>query len=314
MCRMILSWAMLLDWLLVDRFRFARFPVYVNYRRQPKKSMKVAYTKMHGTGNKILVVDQRNGNAPAPSPEMLRTLGSDATGPGFDQLMWVEAVADSTFAAAYRVFNADGSEVEQCGNGVRCVAAVLADEGGHAQSFQLDSPAGPVEARVDDDGLVTVSMGMPNLEPAAIPFVADARAERYQLVVGDEQFSICAVSMGNPHCVLYVDDVDTARVDEFGPLIEKHERFPERANVGFAHIRDRGNMDLRVFERGVGETAACGTGACAAVVAGQVLGLLDDAVNVRLPGGQLVVSWRGGSEPVWLTGNAEYISKGIMDL
>jgi diaminopimelate epimerase len=157
-------------------------------------------------------------------------------------------------------------------------------------------------------------MGMPNLEPAAIPFVADARAERYQLVVGDEQFSICAVSMGNPHCVLYVDDVDTARVDEFGPLIEKHERFPERANVGFAHIRDRGNMDLRVFERGVGETAACGTGACAAVVAGQVLGLLDDAVNVRLPGGQLVVSWRGGSEPVWLTGNAEYISKGIMDL
>jgi diaminopimelate epimerase len=314
MCRMILSWAMLLDWLLVDRFRFARFPVYVNYRRQPKKSMKVAYTKMHGTGNRILVVDQRNGSAPAPSPETLRELGNDATGPGFDQLMWVEAAADSTSAAAYRVFNADGSEVEQCGNGVRCVAAVLADEGGHAQSFQLDSPAGPVEARVDDDGLVAVSMGVPEFEPAAIPFVAAALAERYQLAVGDEQYSICALSMGNPHCVLFVDDVDTACVDELGPLIERHERFPERANVGFARIRDRGNMDLRVFERGVGETAACGTGACAAVVAGQALGLLDNPVNVRLPGGQLVVSWRGGSEPVWLTGNAEYISKGIMDL
>ena len=120
--------------------------------------------------------------------------------------------------------------------------------------------------------------------------------------------------MGNPHCILHVDDVDTAPVNEFGPQIEHHERFPQQTNVGFARIRDRGNMDLRVFERGVGETAACGTGACAAVVTGQALGLLDNTVNVRLPGGQLVVSWRGGSEPVWLTGNAEYISRGIMDL
>ncbi len=276
--------------------------------------MKVAYTKMHGTGNKILVVDQRNGNAPVPSSGALRELGSDASGPGFDQLMWVEKAADSRFAASYRVFNADGSEVEQCGNGVRCVAAFLANESGHAQSFQLDSPAGSVEARVDDDGLVAVSMGVPEFEPAAIPFVTDARAERYELAVGDEAFSICAVSMGNPHCILFVEDVDTARVEELGPLIEKHERYPVHTNVSFARIRDRGNMDLRVFERGVGETAACGTGACAAVVAGQALGLLDDSVNVRLPGGQLVVSWPGGSEPVWLTGNAEYISKGIMDL
>ena len=276
--------------------------------------MKVAYTKMHGTGNKILVVDQRNGGAPAPSPETLRELGSEATGPGFDQLMWVEAADDSTSAASYRVFNADGSEVEQCGNGVRCVAAVLADESGHAQSFQLQSPTGPVEARVDDDGLVAVSMGVPEFEPAAIPFAADTLADRYELAVGNDAFSICAVSMGNPHCVMYVDDVASAPVNELGPEIERHERFPQRTNVGFAHIRDRGNMDLRVFERGVGETAACGTGACAAVVAGQALGLLDESVNVRLPGGQLVVSWRGGSEPVWLTGNAEYISKGIMDL
>ena len=276
--------------------------------------MKAAYTKMHGTGNEILVVDQRNGNASPPTPEMLLMLGNDATGPGFDQLMWVESAADSAHAAAYRVFNADGSEVEQCGNGVRCVAAFLADESGHAQSFLLSSPAGPIEARVDDDGLVAVSMGVPEFEPAAIPFVADARSESYQLAVGDEQFVVCAISMGNPHCILYVDDVDTAPVAELGPLIERHERFPQRTNAGFARIRDRHNMDLRVFERGVGETAACGTGACAAVVAGQSLGLLAESVNVRLPGGQLVVSWRGGSEPVWLTGNAEYISKGIMDL
>jgi len=279
--------------------------------------MKVAYTKMHGTGNKILVVDQRNSNASPPSPEVLRELGNEATGPGFDQLMWVAASDDSAFAADYRVYNADGSEVEQCGNGVRCVAAVLANESGHAQSFLLNSPAGPIEARVDDDGLVAVSMGVPEFEPAAIPFVADDRDERaeyYQLAVSDEQFSICAVSMGNPHCVLHVDDVDTAPVNELGPLIERHKRFPQHTNVGFARIRDRGNMDLRVFERGVGETAACGTGACAAVVTGQMPGLLDDTVNVRLPGGQLVVSWRGGSEPVWLTGNAEYISKGIIEL
>ena len=146
------------------------------------------------------------------------------------------------------------------------------------------------------------------------PEQADELAESYQLAVGDNQFSICAVSMGNPHCVLHVDDVDTAPVNELGPMIERHERFPQYTNVGFARIRDRGNVDLRVFERGVGETAACGTGACAAVVTGQAAGLLDGTVNVRLPGGQLVVSWRGGSEPVWLMGNAEYISEGIMDL
>ena len=276
--------------------------------------MKVAYTKMRGTGNSILVVDQRNANVTPPSPERLRELGKEATGPGFDQLMWVYASRDPAFAACYRIFNADGSEVEQCGNGVRCVAAVLANESGHLQTFTLKSPAGPIEARVDDDGLVAVSMGTPEFEPARIPFVADAQAERYELAVGDEQFGICAVSMGNPHCVLYVDDVDKAPVKALGPLIEQHERFVQRTNVGFARIRDRSNMDLRVFERGVGETEACGTGACAAAVTGQVLGLLDDVVNVRLPGGQVVVSWRGGSEPVWLTGNAEYISEGIMDL
>jgi len=276
--------------------------------------MKIAYTKMHGTGNKILVVDQREGNASIPSPAKLRELGDESTGPGFDQLMWITASSDPALAASYRIFNADGSEVEQCGNGVRCVASVLANQSGHAQSFLLYSPAGPIEARVDDDGLVSVSMGLPEFDPVKIPFVAEKRADRYILDVAGRQFEICAVSMGNPHCVLHVSDVAAAPVDELGPLIEHHERFPQRVNAGFARIRDRGNMDLRVFERGVGETEACGTGACAAVVTGQALGLLDDTVNVKLTGGQVVVSWRGDAEPVWLTGNAEFISEGIMDL
>ena len=269
---------------------------------------------MHGTGNQILVVDQRDKNLAPPSPEQICAIGNEATGPGFDQLMWVTSSDDPTFAARYRVFNNDGSEVEQCGNGVRCVASFLANQAGHPQSFTLHSPAGAIDARVDDDGLVAVSMGTPEFEPAEIPFVTATRADHYALSVGAETYEACVVSMGNPHCVLHVDDVDKAPVNELGPILETHEQFPQHTNVGFARIRDRGSIDLRVFERGVGETAACGTGACAAVVTGQFLGLLDEAVDVRLPGGQVVVSWRGGSEPVWLTGNAEYISEGIMDL
>ncbi len=276
--------------------------------------MKVRYTKMHGTGNRILVVDQRESDALPPDAERLKELGNDATGPGFDQLMWVTDSTDPAFAASYRIFNADGSEVEQCGNGVRCVASYLANQPDHPLEFTLQSPAGPIQARVDDDGLVAVSMGTPEFEPAAIPFIAARRAERYELDVDGLEYDVSAVSMGNPHCVIQVDDVETAPVETLGPHIETHPRFPERANVGFVRIAGRDRIDLRVFERGVGETAACGTGACAAVVVGQQLGLLDDTVNVRLPGGQLVVSWRGGSEPVWLTGNAETISEGFMDL
>ena len=275
--------------------------------------MNVAYRKMLGTGNRILVVDQRAGEAAPPSPERLRELGAGAAGPGFDQLMWVSATDDPAYAASYRVFNADGSEVEQCGNGVRCVASLLAGETGHDQAFTLLSPAGPVEARVEG-ALVTVSMGCPEFDPPHIPFFAERRQDRYALDVEGIDYDVCAVSMGNPHCVLQVDDVATAPVDELGPKIERHERFPEGANVGFVRVTGRDSIDLRVFERGVGETAACGTGACAAVVAYQRLGLLDTDVDVRLPGGQVMVSWRGGAEPVWLTGNAEFVSEGFIDL
>jgi diaminopimelate epimerase len=261
--------------------------------------MQFSYVKMQGAGNQIVVVDQRDENTPPPNPEQLRIAGNDATGPGFDQLMWVTRATSPGSAAAYRVFNNDGSEVEQCGNGVRCVARILAADAG--REFTLDSPAGPVDVRVPGDAEISVSMGT-------------SRFESSQLEVQGQVHDVSLVSMGNPHCVLQVDDVATAEVASLGPAIESHERFPERINVGFMEVVDRNTIRLRVFERGVGETRACGTGACAAAVAGQSRGLLDEGVRVYLPGGQLVVSWRGDADTVWLTGDAEILSEGIIDL
>ena len=261
--------------------------------------MQFSYVKMQGAGNRIVVVDQRNGKLPPPTADEIRAIDRDADGPGFDQLMWVGPATNPASAASYRVFNNDGSEVEQCGNGVRCIARILAVDFG--QEFTLDSPAGPVAVRALEDGRVSVDMGRPEFETST-------------LVVDDQNLDVSLVSMGNPHCVLLVDDVASAEVDTLGPIIEHHERFPDRTNVGFMHVRDRDSIDLRVHERGVGETLACGTGACAAVVAGRELKLLNDTVNVFLPGGELVVSWRGGADTVWLTGDAEILSEGIIDL
>lgn len=276
--------------------------------------MQLTYLKMQGAGNRIVVVDQREQDLPPPSSDELQRLGNDATGPGFDQLMWVGPPRTSGATASYRVFNADGSEVEQCGNGVRCVAWMLARESAALKSFSLDSPAGPIEAVVLDDDRVTVSMGPPEFDPAHVPFLAEEQCDRYELEVFRRTHLVSVLSMGNPHCVLLVDGIAAADVDRLGPAIEGHKRFPAATNVGFMHIRDRKSIDLRVYERGVGETLACGTGACAAVVAGQRLGRLDDEVAVQLPGGQLVVSWRGDAEPVWLTGNAEFTSEDTIDL
>ena len=276
--------------------------------------MQVHYLKMQGAGNKILVVDQRHNEQLPPGPARLRELASAATGPGFDQLMWVTAADEASNTARYRIFNADGSEVEQCGNGVRCVARALARDPELPSSFSLESPAGLVSARIGEDDLVSVSMGSPDFDPTRIRFLAEAGAASYTLDVDGRQLEVLAVSIGNPHCVIQVPDVDAAPVARLGPKIEHHERFPERTNVGFMHVVDRRTIDLRVHERGVGETLACGTGAAAAVVAGQRLGLLDPEVRVRLPGGELVVSWRGNTEPVWLTGDAELISEGTLDL
>lgn len=276
--------------------------------------MRIPYTKMHGTGNVILVVDQRQQKLPPPDPETIRRLGDIKAETHFDQMMWISASTDDTCIASYRVFNSDGSEVEQCGNGVRCVARLLAADSRDRRDFKLQSPAGTIVANVFPDGQVAVGMGTPVFEPVRIPFLAEEMADSYALAVGDEEFSVCAVSMGNPHCVLIVSDVATARVNELGPKIEHHERFPERVNVGFMRVADRDNIELRVYERGVGETAACGTGACAAVASGRQLGLLDDEVCVNLPGGQVVVSWRGGDAVAWLKGSAELLSDGMMNL
>ena len=296
---------------------------YVNYTRRLQMSIhprsytapvQIAYLKMQGAGNQIVVIDQRRKNASPPSTSDIKRLANPGSGPGFDQLMWVGPAKDVNAAASYRVFNADGSEVEQCGNGVRCVAWMLERSGNGDRSFTLESPAGLIDATVLDDGQVAVSMGPPEFDPARIPFVAEQQSDRYELEVLGRSHDVSVLSMGNPHCVLRVDGIAAADVDRLGPAIEGHERFPAGTNVGFMCVLDRTSIELRVYERGVGETLACGTGACAAVVAGQRLGQLDDEVSVRLPGGQLVVSWRGGTEPVWLTGNAELVSEGTVDL
>ena len=276
--------------------------------------MHVPFLKMHGAGNRIVVVDRRGDDLPPPNPATLRRLGDAATGPGFDQLMWVGPARDASMDASYRVFNADGGEVEQCGNGVRCVAAMLAAEPGGKRDLKLGSIAGLIEVHVLDDGSVTVNMGTPVFDPARIPFVASEESERYEIAVDGETLVASVLSMGNPHCILTVDDVPRADVARLGQALGHHGRFPAGVNVGFMHVRDRGNIDLRVHERGVGETLACGTGACAAAVTGRRAGALDDSVTVHLPGGRLVVSWQGGSEPVWLTGNAELISEGTVEL
>ena len=268
---------------------------------------------MQGAGNRILVVDERATGQLPPSTDAMRRLGDSANGPGFDQLMWVSSAADAANTASYRVFNADGSEVEQCGNGVRCVARLLSRKD-NIDELTFESPAGLIEARVLDDGRVSVNMGPPEFEPDRVPFVADAQAEQYDIEVDGELVTAAVLSMGNPHCVLRVDSVADAPVTTLGPRLERHMRFPAGTNVGFVHYRDRRTIDLRVFERGVGETLACGTGACAAVVSGQQRGLLDSDVTVQLPGGQLMVSWAGGVASVWLSGDAEWISEGTIEL
>ena len=278
--------------------------------------MQVPFIKMHGSGNIILIVDQRKDNRAPPDVHQLRDLASNE--PGFDQLMWISAANDGASAASYRVFNADGSEVQQCGNGVRCVAKYLVgvpDLGlNHGQDLVCKArpgqslPASTTMARWP-------SAWVRRFSSRRTFHSADSEtAETYPLPVGEGHIEICALSMGNPHAVLDVDDVKEAPVADLGPVIEHHAWFPELTNVGFMHIVDRRNIELRVHERGVGETAACGTGACAAVVSGQRRGKLDEEVQVHLPGGKVVVSWRGGDAPVWLQGNAELITEGMIDL
>lgn len=276
--------------------------------------MALKFSKMHGLGNDFVVIDAINQRVDLTSAQ-IRHLADRRYGIGCDQLLLVETSdrPDSDFR--YRIFNADGGEVEQCGNGARCFARFVRTKGlTSAERIRVHTRAGLMELVVHDDERVSVDMGIPRLEPADIPFDASMRAPLYALSVEGETFEIGVVSMGNPHAVLQVPHVDSAPVAKLGPAIENHPRFPNHVNVGFMEIVARDRIRLRVFERGAGETLACGSGACAAVVAGRVQGLLDETVTTELRGGDLVVSWVGGNQPVLMTGPATFVFEGTIQL
>ena len=268
---------------------------------------------MHGQGNDFIML---NGISQQISltPVQIQRIADRHVGVGCDQLLLVEPATSGNADFRYRIFNADGGEVEQCGNGARCFAQFVRDEGlTTLDEIRVETLSGLIVPRFEADGRVTVNMGPPRFAPAAIPFTADSEALKYPLDLRDTRISVGVVSMGNPHAVQVVDNVDTALVRETGPLIEHHEKFPNRVNAGFMQIVDRGRIRLRVWERGAGETLACGTGACAAVVTGIRWGLLDSRVTVATRGGELTVTWRGADDegaPVFMSGATATVFKG----
>jgi len=276
--------------------------------------MMLKFTKMHGLGNDFVVFDGVSQRVEL-TEQAIRFIADRRFGVGCDQILLVESPRDPATDFQYRIFNADGSEVEQCGNGARCFARFVRDRGMTDKDvIDVGTKAGRIRLLLEPDGQVRVNMGAPVLEPMRIPFQVNAQAPVYPLEVGGETLQIGAVSMGNPHAVLRVASVADAPVTRLGPLIERHERFPRRANVGFMEVLDRGHIRLRVFERGVGETLACGTGACAAVVSGRLQDLLDEQIAVDLPGGELQIHWGGKGQPVWMTGPAVKVFEGSLEL
>jgi len=276
--------------------------------------MRLAFTKMHGLGNDFIVFDAASPAALPPTAE-IRRLSDRRTGIGFDQALVLEPPRRAGTDVYYRIFNADGSEVEQCGNGARCIARLVASRRGEVdRPLRMDSPGGIVDARLRADGLVAVAMGIPDFNPASLPFDAPAAAPSYRLDTAVGPVEIGAVSIGNPHAVIRVARIDEAPVDSVGPAVENHARFPRRVNVGFVEIVAPDHVRLRVYERGAGETQACGTGACAAVAVGRRHGPLAEEVNVDVPGGRLVVRWPGPGEPIWLIGPAEAAYEGQVEV
>lgn len=272
------------------------------------------FSKMHGLGNDFMVVDAVAQNVYF-SPEMIRRLSDRHCGVGFDQLLVVEPPYDPELDFHYRIFNADGSEVAQCGNGARCFARFVRMKNlTNKRDIHVSTQTGRMVLTVTEDDLVRVNMGEPNFDPQQVPFRA-ARAEKTYIMRAAEQTVLCGVvSMGNPHCVIAVDSVDNAPVATLGPVLESHERFPERANIGFMQVLDRGHIRLRVYERGAGETQACGSGACAAVAVGISQGQLAEQVQVDLPGGRLAISWRGPGHSLYMTGPATHVYDGFIHL
>ena len=274
----------------------------------------IKFSKMHGLGNDFVVIDAINQEI-ALSTEQIRFIADRNIGVGCDQLLLVEAAQSDAADFRYRIFNADGGEVGQCGNGARCFARYVREHDLSQKSkIPVEVAGGIIQLTMEKNGQVTVDMGRPQFVPTDIPFVADAEAPRYMIEIDDAVYEIGAVSMGNPHAVLQVASVDDAPVARLGPQLESHERFPERVNVGFMEVVDARHIRLRVFERGAGETLACGTGACAAVAVGRRWGLLDDEVLVDLPGGSLWVRWPGDDSSVRMTGPATHVYEGKIEL
>ncbi len=268
------------------------------------------FTKMQALGNDFIVFDGITRPIRLTSA-FVQAIAERRRGIGCDQVLLAEPAQRPEADFRYRIWNADGSEVEHCGNGVRCIARFLRDRGLSSNDRMcFETLGGLTEVELLGDGRVRVNMGAPRLQPAEIPFIAEGKAAQYSIEAEAQMLEMGVVSMGNPHGVLRVDDVDKAPVATLGPRLEHHPRFPQRANIGFMQIIDRQHIRLRVFERGVGETPACGTGACAAVVVGIINQWLDPQVNVDLPGGRLVIHWAGGDAPVWMTGPATTVFEG----
>ncbi len=276
--------------------------------------MLLKFTKMHGLGNDFVMLDLISQRCKLRASHV-RKLADRRLGIGCDQVLVVEPPENPDVDFRYRIYNADGREVEQCGNGARCIASFVRDRKLTAKDhIRVQTSNGIIELRVRKDMQIEVDMGAPLLEPAQVPFRADARAADYPLKLGDRELRIGAVSMGNPHAVTLVDFIETAAVAELGPLIEHHPDFPEQVNAGFMQVISAQEIKLRVFERGVGETRACGSGACAAVVAGRIQGLLDEQVAVHLCGGDLQIAWAGEGHPVIMTGPTTKVFEGSVRL
>ena len=278
------------------------------------KATRLQFTKMHGAGNDFVVLDGVRQNIHL-TPAHYQALADRHFGIGCDQILLVQAATRPDCDFRYRIFHAAGGAVQQCGNGARCFVRFVHDQGlTPKREIRVETASGIIVPKLEDDGRVTVNMGPPRFEPDAIPFQAAAREVTYRLDVAGREIEISAISMGNPHAVWIVDDVECAPVAELGPQIEHHLRFPQRVNVGFMQIVNREQIRLRVFERGSGETLACGTGACAAVVAGIARGLLASRVSVETRGGELVIAWAGGDNPVFLTGPAVTVFHGEIEI
>lgn len=272
--------------------------------------MQLDFTKMQGAGNDFVVIDTIEQSVVLTAGQ-IRHIADRHFGVGCDQLLLIEKTDRKDAEFRYRIFNADGAEVEQCGNGARCFARYVADRGmTDSELIPVETVQGLIYLQLQDDGFVTVNMGVPDFRPESLPFEASGTPEYHEFRLNDENYAIGAVSIGNPHAVLLVDSVDEAPLERLGPMIENHKRFPRRVNVGFMEVVDRHHIRLRVYERGVGETLACGSGACAAVAVGIRNRLLDEDVRAELRGGDVTIRWEGEGASLFMTGSAESVYEG----